>query len=201
MGLAIAGLIILAPVLLTLLVLGWVLIGSPVFTQTRVGQYGRAFTLIKFRTMPEDTPDLPTHMVNTQEIPLYGRILRKTRLDETPQLINVILGEMSLVGPRPCLPQQHELLRERASRGVTNVRPGITGLAQICGIDMSMPRRLARYDELMLKRLDLVLYFSILVFTVLRIHPGRRNYVRDAAPLADNRLDSLTELTPARSSR
>ena len=194
MVLAIVGMVLLAPVFLVLALLGYLFIGRPVFTQTRVGKNGRLFTLIKFRTMPEDTPDLPTHLVDTQSIPLYGRILRKTRLDETPQLINVILGDMSLVGPRPCLPQQKELLAERASRGVDRVKPGITGLAQICGVDMSSPKRLARYDALMLENLNLARSLTILIFTALRLNPGRRLHRIEPTAAPSRRLAAVPQL-------
>ena len=199
--LASVGLILLAPALLMLLVLGRVFIGSPVFTQTRVGQYGRPFTLIKFRTMPENTPDLPTHLVDTQTLPMYGRILRKTRLDETPQLLNVLMGDMSLVGPRPCLPQQEELLLERARRGVTNVKPGITGLAQVCGVDMSRPKRLARYDALMLRKLTFLNSLALLACTALRVHPGRRRYQLETPEREVETFERLPQLAEAQSNR
>jgi O-antigen biosynthesis protein WbqP len=97
--------------------------------------------------MTVGTPDVSSHQAMTSWITPVGRVLRRTKLDELPQLINVIRGEMSLVGPRPCLPNQQELVRERASRGVFDVLPGITGKAQLQGVDMSEPLRLAQIDQ------------------------------------------------------
>jgi O-antigen biosynthesis protein WbqP len=96
----------------------------------------------------------------------FGRFLRRTKLDELPQLWNVLKGEMSLVGPRPCLPNQEELIAERQKRGVFAVRPGITGLAQVNEIDMSEPARLAEVDERMIRTLTLKDYFRYLVLTL-----------------------------------
>jgi len=103
-----------------------------------------------------------------------GRFLRRTKLDELPQLWNVLKGELSLVGPRPCLFNQTELIEERASRGVFAARPGITGLAQIIGIDMSTPRLLAETDARMLQRLGLAAYFTYITKTVTGAGRGDR---------------------------
>ncbi len=92
--------------------------------------------------------------------------LRRTKLDELPQLWNVLKGEMSLVGPRPCLLNQHELIEERVKRGVFDVRPGITGLAQVNGIDMSTPKLLAETDARMLHANSIASYFRYIVLTV-----------------------------------
>ena len=119
---------------------------NPFFVQIRVGRGQRPFRLVKLRTMRRDTPDMASHEVGAAQITPLGGILRRTKLDELPQLYNVLRGEMSLVGPRPCLPSQHELIAERAARGVFDLRPGITGPAQIAGIDMSTPRALAIAD-------------------------------------------------------
>ncbi|PYE87304.1 sugar transferase [Phyllobacterium leguminum] len=120
--------------------------GPAIFRQIRVGRHKRPFVLYKLRTMSLDTGDRASHEVAASQITRSGRFLRRTKLDELPQLLNVLLGEMSFVGPRPCLPSQHELIAERAERGVFRVRPGITGPAQLQGIDMSTPRRLAEVD-------------------------------------------------------
>ena len=110
---------------------------SPIFWQKRLGQDQVPFTLIKFRTMTSDTSSVATHLVNPEKITRLGKFLRKTKLDELPQLWNVLSGKMSLVGPRPGLPSQLELTKERQLRKVFSVRPGITGLSQINEIDMS----------------------------------------------------------------
>jgi O-antigen biosynthesis protein WbqP len=120
--------------------------GSPIFSQTRVGRHERPFQCLKLRTMFQGTGDKPSHAVSEQQITPIGRVLRKLKLDELPQLWNVLAGDLSLVGPRPCLPSQHELIAARRAGNVFSVRPGITGLAQVHKIDMSNPERLARID-------------------------------------------------------
>lgn len=120
--------------------------GPALFKQMRVGRHGQPFQILKFRTMAIDTPERATHEVPTSYVTDVGRLLRRTKLDELPQLLNVALGHMSLVGPRPCLPSQRALIEARARRGVAGVRPGITGLAQVLGVDMSRPEVLANLD-------------------------------------------------------
>ena len=104
------------------------------------------FTLYKLRTMYCNTPSAPTHQTDPSAITYLGRWLRRLKLDELPQLLNVIKGDMSLVGPRPCLPSQQVLIEHRQRRGVFSVRPGLTGKAQVLGVDMSNPERLAKID-------------------------------------------------------
>jgi lipopolysaccharide/colanic/teichoic acid biosynthesis glycosyltransferase len=121
--------------------------GQPLFLQTRVGRGQRPFTLVKLRTMAVGTANVASHEVNAEAvITPSGRWMRRFKLDELPQIWNVLLGDMSFVGPRPCLPNQHELIGERAARDVFAMRPGITGLAQVQGVDMSTPRQLAEID-------------------------------------------------------
>jgi O-antigen biosynthesis protein WbqP len=160
------GLVLGVPVLALLLLIGWFDTGSPLFRQERVGRYQRSFTLVKFRTMRLDTASVATHLADASAVTRFGRFLRRTKLDELPQLWNVLRGEMSLVGPRPCLPNQEELIAERQKRRVFEVRPGITGLAQVSGIDMSQPARLAEVDEQMIRTLTLADYFRYLLVTV-----------------------------------
>jgi len=112
------------------------------------------------------TPNIPTHEATASHVTSVGRFLRRTKLDELPQLYNVLRGEMSLVGPRPCLPSQTELVRLRQERGITNIRPGITGLAQIRGIDMSNPARLCDADAEYLASASTMLDLRILLGTV-----------------------------------
>lgn len=160
------GLLLGFPVLLVLTVIGLFDTGSPVFRQVRVGRDQKPFTLVKFRTMKVDTASVATHLASSASITRFGHFLRKTKLDELPQLWNVLKGEMSLVGPRPGLFNQEELTEERAKRGVFDVRPGITGLAQVSEIDMSTPALLAETDQKMIQSLTVADYFKYIFMTV-----------------------------------
>ena len=139
--------------------------GSPLFLQQRVGRNGTPFTLIKFRTMRPETKSVGTHEVNPDQVTTWGKLLRKTKIDELPQLWNVLKGEMSLVGPRPCLPTQVQLIEQRGKLAVFEVLPGITGLAQIRGIDMSTPELLAKTDAEMIRTLNVGSYFKYISLT------------------------------------
>jgi len=160
------GVLFLSPVMLVLYVIGLFDTGSPLFKQQRVGKNKKPFTLYKFRTMNVKAQSVATHLANTAEITKFGSFLRKSKLDELPQLINVMVGDMSLVGPRPNLFNQTELIDERDRRGVYNVVPGITGLAQINEIDMSTPRELAIKDAEMIQSLTITDYFKYIFATV-----------------------------------
>ena len=160
------GLLLGFPVLLVLMVVGFFDTGSPVFRQERVGRNKKPFTLVKFRTMKKDTASVASHLASASAITPFGRFLRRTKLDELPQLWNVLKGEMSLVGPRPCLFNQEELIAERESRGVLAARPGITGWAQVNDIDMSTPQLLAETDQRMLRSLTVGAYFRYIFMTV-----------------------------------
>ena len=162
---ALVGLVLGFPILLVLFVIGLFDTGSPLFRQERVGRNGKTFTLIKFRTMPVNTASVATHLVNASTVTPFGNFLRRSKLDELPQLWNVLKGEMSLVGPRPCLFNQEELIAERSSRGVLEARPGVTGLAQVNDIDMSTPVLLAETDARMLETLNLKSYFKYILMT------------------------------------
>ncbi|HRQ59859.1 MAG TPA: sugar transferase, partial [Azoarcus taiwanensis] len=164
--LSLCGLIAFAPLLLILWLIGWFDTGAPVFRQTRVGRYRKAFTLLKFRTMKRGTASVATHLADASAVTPFGRFMRKSKLDELPQLWNVLKGDMSLVGPRPCLFNQSELIEHRSRLGVFEMRPGITGLAQVRGIDMSTPALLAETDAQMLSSLDLRAYFHYLLLTI-----------------------------------
>ena len=148
------GIIALSPLFLLICLLGFWETGSPIFIQTRVGKSKSLFQMYKFRTMRVGTKSVATHLADTSSVTPLGRILRSTKLDELPQLINVLKGEMSLVGPRPCLPNQFELIEAREQRGIFYFRPGITGLAQIRGIDMSNPAYLASVESEMLSNFN-----------------------------------------------
>jgi len=160
------GLILLSPLLFILFIIGYFDTRSPLFLQSRVGINMKPFKLVKFRSMYINSPSVATHLAKSSSITGFGFFLRKSKMDELPQLWNVLIGNMSLVGPRPCLFNQEELIIERVSRGVFTVRPGITGLAQIRKIDMSTPKLLAENDAYMIKYLDLLHYFKYIFLTI-----------------------------------
>jgi O-antigen biosynthesis protein WbqP len=159
------GLVLLSPMLIVLIIIGYFDTGSPIFRQQRVGRNKQPFRLMKFRSMHVNAPSVATHLVSASSITPLGSFLRKSKLDELPQLWNVFMGDMSLVGPRPNLFNQEELIHERDSRGVYSVRPGITGLAQINKIDMSTPQLLAETDAKMIQELNNLGYFRYIFLT------------------------------------
>ena len=171
---ALLGLFFLSPLLLLLWIIAWLENRSPLFKQQRVGRDRVPFVLVKFRTMRPDTASVATHLADASAVTPFGRFLRRTKLDELPQLWNVLRGEMSLVGPRPCLFNQQELMTHRAAMGVFSARPGITGLAQIQGIDMSTPELLAKTDAEMLASFTSLDYFRYIFLTVLGRGSGDR---------------------------
>ena len=168
------GLLFGLPFLLLIYLIGLFDTGSPLFRQERVGRQQKPFTLVKFRTMKVGTASVASHLADNSAITPIGAFLRHTKLDELPQLWNVLKGDMSLVGPRPCLFCQQELITERESRNVFSVRPGITGLAQINGIDMSTPQHLAEIDAKMLQNLNVLTYFKYVFKTITGAGRGDR---------------------------
>jgi len=167
-------LILLSPIIFIIMIICFWNTGRAFFYQKRVGRYKEPFTLIKFPTMKIGTPSVATHLVNPNNVTPFGQFLRRYKLDEFPQLLNVIKGDMSLVGPRPCLFNQFELIQERSKRGIFDVRPGITGLAQIKGVDMSKPELLAKIEEEMIKKLTAKEYFLYIILTALGKGTGDR---------------------------
>ena len=172
------GLLLLSPLILLIMILGWFDTRSPFFQQKRVGLGQQAFVLVKFRTMVADTASVASHLADASSITPFGRFLRRTKLDELPQLWNVLKGEMSLVGPRPCLFNQQELINERNKLDVYQALPGITGLAQIQGIDMSTPDLLAESDAKMLNSMSLAAYFRYIFLTLIGKGTGDRIRVK-----------------------
>jgi len=160
------GLLFLSPLLIVLIVVGYFDTGSPLFRQERVGKGMRPFRLMKLRSMQMNAPSVATHLANPSSITHFGSFLRRSKLDELPQLWNVLVGDMSLVGPRPNLFNQKELIEARESRGVYSILPGITGLAQINKIDMSTPQLLAETDAKMIQELNTLGYFKYIFLTV-----------------------------------
>lgn len=140
--------------------------GSAIFAQQRVGRGKKTFTLYKFRTMAAGRPDVGTHEASASWLTPEGKFLRRTRLDEIPQLFNVLAGDMSLVGPRPCLPGQTDVISARDAAGVFSVKPGITGLAQLDGIDMSRPEELAARDADYVQQVSLIMDIRCILATV-----------------------------------
>lgn len=139
---------------------------SPFFRQKRMGRNLRPFTMLKLRSMSVNTPDGASHEIGDHTVTRSGRLLRQTKIDEIPQLWNVLIGEMSLVGPRPCLPSQSRLINEREQLGVMRIRPGITGVAQLAGLDMSDPVALAQADATYLGPWSLFADLRLLSLTV-----------------------------------
>ena len=160
------GLVLLSPILIVLIIIGYFDTGSPIFRQERIGMGKQPFRLMKFRSMHVNTQAVATHLVQVSAITQWGSFLRKSKLDELPQLFNVLMGDMSFVGPRPNLFNQLELIEERGKRGVYSIRPGITGLAQIQKIDMSTPQLLAETDAKMINHLNVWYYFKYILLTV-----------------------------------
>ena len=160
------GIIFLSPLLVLIFLIGLIDNGSPLFIQSRVGYNLKSFSLIKFRTMPIGVRSAGTHLIKNIKFTLFGSILRRTKIDEIPQLLNVLKGDMSLVGPRPCLLNQKKLIFERKKRGVFKVKPGITGLSQMSGITMKTPTLLAKTDLKMIKKMSLYKYFYYIFKTL-----------------------------------
>ena len=156
--LSLIGLLVLSPVFLILAVAIKAESKGPVFfKQKRVGIHKKHFMILKFRTMRTDTPkDMPTHLLKNPEqyITKTGKFLRKTSLDELPQLINILKGDMAVVGPRPALYNQYDLIEERDKYGANDIRPGLTGWAQINGRDeLEIPVK-AKLDGEYVKRMS-----------------------------------------------
>ncbi len=166
------GLIFLSPILFILFIVGFRYSRLPLFSQKRVGKNMKPFFLLKFRTMHISTESIATHLVDPSSITKYGKFLRANKLDELPQLWNVLIGEMSFVGPRPSLFNQIELIEERLKFGVYVVKPGITGLAQINKIDMSKTKRLVELDVKMIENFSIRNYFKYILLTVLGFGSG-----------------------------
>lgn len=148
--------------------------GPALFVQDRIGRNGKTFKCYKFRTMKVCTPTLATHHVSADAVTRVGRFLRATKLDELPQIVNILRNDMSLVGPRPSLPTQSQVLLERIARGVLAVKPGITGLSQINKCDMSAPVALAQMDALYIRTRTILLDIYIIICTVMGAGSGDR---------------------------
>jgi len=179
-ALAFLGLILLSPLVVAIAAAIRLNDAGPVhYRQRRVGLNGRHFTMLKFRTMRQDTPDLSTERMRAMGrsyVTRVGKFLRKTSLDELPQLWNILRGDMSFVGPRPALHNQDELIALRESAGAHAVRPGITGLAQIRGRDDIDDRTKVAYDCEYVLRRSLAFDLSIAWGTLVAVVSARGNY-------------------------
>ena len=141
------GLIFIFPMLVMLGLFIVIEDGFPIFfKQDRIGKGGKKFKIIKIRTLKKDTPNIGTHDLKKNHMLINAKWIRKLKLDEFPQLINVIKGDINIVGPRPGLVMQTELFDARSLKDIYSIKPGITGLAQILGYDMSDPMKLAEID-------------------------------------------------------
>lgn len=159
------GICILSPLMIFVFVGCVIDTKSPLIVQRRVGRHKKTFQMIKFRSMVLATPELGTHELTRACTSGWGRWIRKTKLDELPQLFNVLMGSMSLVGPRPNLHSQAQLTHLRERLGIYQMKPGITGLAQIKGITMERERYLLRLDKFFISHFSFRLYFYILMKT------------------------------------
>lgn len=163
---SITSLVLFSPFLIVFFIIGWFDTGSPLYIQQRVGLNLKNFSLVKLRTMKIGTKSKSTHLISRSNITHVGYFLRKYKIDEIPQLFNVLAGDMSIVGPRPCLTNQKQLIRERKKRGIFKARPGITGLAQIKGINMAEPILLSKTDKKMIQnKINIINYFRYILLT------------------------------------
>lgn len=171
--LSLIGIIILSPILLIIcLAIKIDSKGPIIFKQKRVGKNKKYFNIYKFRTMKSETPkEMPTHLLNNPDafITKVGKFLRKTSLDELPQLFNILKGDMAVIGPRPALWNQYDLIAERDKYGVNEAQPGLTGLAQISGRDeLEIPMK-AQIDGKYTSNISFVMDFKCFVGTILSI--------------------------------
>lgn len=166
------GIIVLSPILLILaLIIKCTSPGPILFKQKRIGIDNKEFKIYKFRTMRTDTPNVATHLLKNPEkyITPIGKFMRKTSLDELPQLFNILKGEMSIVGPRPALYNQYDLIEMRTKVNVHTVRPGLTGLAQVSGRDELELDKKVHFDELYLQRQSFFYDLKLIFLTVVKV--------------------------------
>jgi O-antigen biosynthesis protein WbqP len=166
--LAVTLLLFLSPIFLIIAII--ILIqdgGTPIFTHERVGRKGELFKFYKFRSMPLASPNVESHERHKLTITPFGKFIRRTNLDELPQFFNVLKGDMSFIGPRPPIPSQAGLIEMRRENGALNLRPGLTGWAQVNSYDNMPPEEKARFDGEYAKGISLGMDLRILVLTVI----------------------------------
>ena len=163
------GLIIISPFLFFAALMIIIEDGMPVFfIQERVGKNNVIFKIIKIRTLKKEAPNTGTHQLDQKYQLVCGKLFRKIKLDEFPQLINVLKGDINLIGPRPGLISQAELTEFRSAKGIYEIKPGITGLSQVLGYDMSDPIKLAEVDKLYIENKSIYIDFLILLGTFVK---------------------------------
>tara|TARA_A100001011_G_scaffold134132_1_gene141390 strand:- start:381 stop:956 length:576 start_codon:yes stop_codon:yes gene_type:complete len=163
------GLIIISPFLFFAALMIIIEDGMPIFfIQERIGKDNTIFKIIKIRTLKMGAPNTGTHQLDQKYQLVCGKLFRKIKLDEFPQLINVLIGDINLIGPRPGLTSQKELTKLRSAKGVYEIKPGITGLSQVLGYDMSNPIKLAEIDKLYIENKSIYMDFLILLGTFMR---------------------------------
>jgi O-antigen biosynthesis protein WbqP len=188
LAIAIPGIVLASPFILVVFLAVKVSSAGPaIYRQKRLGRDGRPFSCVKVRTMFVEAPSVPTHEIAPSFITPLGRFLRRYKIDELPQLWNVIKGEMTLVGPRPCLPELQKLIRHREQLGVFRSLPGITGLAQVRGIDMSQAVLCARSDAEYLETMSVWLDLKIILATFIStLRPARPPAAQeDVSPMGE----------------
>ena len=178
---AFTGVIIISPIIIFAMVIIFIEDGWPIFfVQKRIGKNEKQFNIIKLRTMNKDTPNKGTHEISKKNYLRSGSILRKTKIDELPQILNYLRGDINLIGPRPGLPSQNELTAYRKLKNVFKIKPGITGLAQVLGYDMSNPKLLSKIDDLYINNKSIALDINIFIATFFHIFRARiRNKLKN----------------------
>ena len=165
-------LLLLLPLFILIAIIILIFDSAPIiYHQKRVGENNIIFTMYKFRTMQQDSPELPSHLIDEPEL-LYtfsGKFLRKTSLDEIPQLVNIIFGDMSFIGPRPALHSQKDLIALRMEKRIDSIKPGITGWAQVNGRDDLPITEKVNKDVEYLQKYSFLFDLKILWLTVLKV--------------------------------
>ncbi len=163
---SIISLLVLLPIFFLIAILIKIFDNGPIFfTQYRVGKGNKKFIFIKFRSLPASTPNIPSDKLGKVKISFIGRIIRRTNADELPQLINILKGDMSFVGPRPALDSQRELIDARTKNGSINCRPGLTGLAQVNSYNNMPFEEKAKFDYTYCQNISLISDISIILKT------------------------------------
>ena len=165
-----AGLVLMSPIILVSAIAIVIEDGIPIFfIQERIGKNNTIFKIIKIRTLKKEAPNTATHQLDNKYQLVCGRLFRKIKLDEFPQLINVINGDINLIGPRPGLESQIDLTLQRTTKGIYEIKPGITGLSQVLGYDMSNPNKLVEVDKLYIVNKSFYIDLLILICTFIKI--------------------------------